>query len=465
MQLENPNSLPRHAPNSTEARDIEYLLHPVTNAKAHRTTGPIIMERGEGVRITDTSGKTYIEAMAGLWSVGVGFSEKRLADAAYAQMLKLPYSQIFSHRSHGPAVDLAEKLVTMAPGNMSKAFFTSSGSEANDTALKFLWYRSNALGQPQKKKIISRNRAYHGITIAATSLTGIAANHNSFDLIVPDMIRLTCPHHYREAQEGESEDAFATRLAEELEGEILKAGPETVCAMIAEPVMGAGGVVVPPETYWPKIQEVLRKYDILLVADEVITGFGRTGQMFACDTYGITPDIIVLSKQISSSYLPISAILMNDRVLDPIIEQSDRVGVLAHGYTAAAHPVCAAVALENIVIIEERDLVANAAEVGSYMIEGLRALADHPLVGEVRGIGMIAALELVTNKAARTALEKPGQLGAKVQAKLMEHGVISRAVVDAQCFCPPMIMTRADVDDMMVRVRRALDDVAADVLA
>lgn len=448
-------------PNSIEARDVAYHLHPYTNAKKHLEAGPLVINRGEGIYVFDNNGKRYIEAMAGLWSVGVGFNEKRLVKAATEQMARLPYYHTFTHKSHGPVIELAEKLVGMAPVPMSKAFFTNSGSEAIDTALKLIWYRSNALGQPERKKIIVRNRAYHGVTIAAACLTSLPGNHRSFDLIIPNVLRMTCPHHWREALPGESEEDFATRLAKELEDTILAEGPETIAAFFGEPVQGAGGVVVPPATYWQKVQAVLKKYDILLVADEVICGFGRTGTMFGSTTYGIEPDIMVLSKQLSSSYLPASALLINDKVFGPIMEESDKIGTLGHGYTASGHPVAAAVALENLKIIEERDLVGNAAAMGQRLRDGLNALSDHPLVGEVRGVGLIAAVELVTDKSAKTALETPGALGGLVNAHLQEAGLISRAMTDAVAFCPPLIIQAGEVDALLALFRTGLDNALA----
>ncbi|KRA00193.1 aminotransferase [Mesorhizobium sp. Root157] len=447
-------------PNSIEARDIAYHLHPYTNARKHQQVGPLVIESGEGVYVTDNNGKRYIEGMAGLWSVGLGFGEKRLVDAATRQMTKLPFYHTFTHKSHGPAVELAEKLVTMAPVPMSKAFFTNSGSEANDTAMKLIWYRSNALGQPERKKIISRMRAYHGVTIASASLTGLPNNHRSFDLPLQGILHTASPHHWRDAQPGESEEAFATRLAGELEALILAEGPETIAAFFGEPVMGAGGVVVPPRTYWAKIQAVLNKYDILLVADEVICGFGRTGSMFGCQTYDIKPDIMVMSKQLSSSYLPISALMANDRVLDPILDESDRIGTLGHGFTAGGHPVAAAVALETIKIIEERNLVAHAAEMGELLREGLRRLESHPLVGEVRGVGLIAAIELVVDKAAKTALEAPGALGGLFNAELQEQGIICRNMGDAVALCPPLIIQPNEVRSILDKFASALDTVS-----
>ncbi|HRO12906.1 MAG TPA: aspartate aminotransferase family protein [Amaricoccus sp.] len=455
--------VPRPNPNSQEGRDIAYHLHAYTNARKHLEVGPLVIERGEGVHVYDNAGRQYIEAMAGLWSVAVGFSEERLIDAATRQMRKLPYYHDFSHKSHGPVIDLAEKLVSMAPVPMSKAFFTNSGSEANDTALKLIWYRSNALGQPERKKVIARERGYHGVTIASASLTGLPNNHRSFDLPIAGVLRTGSPHFWRDALPGESEEEFATRRAEELEALILAEGPETIAAFFGEPVPGAGGVIVPPPTYWAKIQAVLRKYDILLVADEVICGFGRTGRMFGCETFDIRPDIMVLSKALSSSYLPISALLANEKVIGPVIEESDRIGTLGHGFTAGGHPVAAAVALESIAVIEERGLVEHAAAVGARLRAGLKALEGHPLVGEVRGVGLIAAVELVTDKAAKTALGAPGQLGALANAELQAAGVIGRNMGDALAFCPPLIIGEAEVDDLLGRVAGALDRVAKEL--
>ncbi|MFE1597270.1 aspartate aminotransferase family protein [Methylobacterium sp. ID0610] len=452
-------------PNSPEARDVAYHLHGYTNAKKHQEVGPLVIERGEGIHVYDTSGTRYIEAMAGLWSVAVGFNESRLVTAATRQMERLPYYHSFTHKSHGPLIDLAEKLVTMAPVPMSKAFFTNSGSEANDTVMKIIWYRANAMGQPQRKKIIARERAYHGVTIASASLTGLPNNHRSFDLPLAGILRTGSPHHWRDALPGESEEAFATRRAEELEQLILAEGPETIAAFFGEPVMGAGGVVVPPATYWEKIQAVLRKYDILLVADEVICGFGRTGRMFGCETYGIEPDVMVFSKALSSSYLPISALVANARVLDPVIAESDRIGTFGHGFTGGGHPVAAAVALESVRIIEEDGLVAQSARVGAHLQARLGELRDHPLVGEVRGVGLIAAVELVTSKAAKTALEPIGQLGGLVNAKLQANGVISRAMGDALAFCPPLIIDEAGVDAIVEQVRISLDQTLAEMPA
>lgn len=450
--------------NSPEARDIAYHMHSYTNAALHAEVGPKIMESGNGIYVRDADGHEYIEAMAGLWSAALGFSEQRLIDVATKQMQALPYYHNFAHRSHGPVIDLAEKLIGIAPVPMSKVYFTNSGSEANDTVMKMLWYRSNAMGEPQRKKFISRIRGYHGVTIASASLTGLPNNHRSFDLPIEGVLHTTCPHYWREGQEGETEEDFATRCATDLEDLIVKEGPETIAAMFAEPLMGAGGVIVPPATYWEKIQVVLKKYDILLVADEVICGFGRTGSMFGSQTFNIAPDVIVMSKQITSTYFPFSAIMINERVYDPVAAESGRIGVLGHGFTGGAHPVGAAVALENLNIIEERNLVTHAHELGIIFQKRLREFETHPLVGEARGVGLIGALELVTDKKAKKALDAPGQLGAKGNAAFWEHGVISRNMYDAMALCPPLIITEAQVDDLFTRIGKALDQVAAEVL-
>ena len=445
-------------PNSIEARDIAYHLHSYTNARKHQEVGPLIVNRGQGIYVEDIHGKKYIEALAGLWCVAVGFGERRLVEAASRQMAKLPYYHNFSHKSHGPVIELAEKLVSMAPAPISKVFFTNSGSEANDTALKLIWYRSNALGQSRRKKVISRVRAYHGVTVASASLTGLPNNHRSFDLPIPNILHTSCPHHWREGKPGESEEDFATRLAEELDTLILREDPETIAAFFGEPIMGAGGVIVPPKTYWTKIQAVLRKYDILLVADEVISGFGRIGNMFGCETLGIKPDMLVLSKQLASSYMPIAALLINERVFEPIADESNRIGVLAHGFTGSGHPVAAAVALENIRIIEERNLVEHARIVGERMQAGLRRFTDHPLMGEVRGMGLIAAIELVTDKERKAGPEPVGSLGAAVNMILEKNGVICRPIRDALAFCPPLIIEESEVDDLLGRIGSALDE-------
>ena len=444
-----------------QRRDITYHLHPYTNAVAHQKIGPRIIERGEGIYVFDDQGNKFVEGMAGLWSVAVGFGEPRLVDAATRQLNKLPFYHTFTHNSHTPSIELAEKLVGYTGGRMATAFFTNSGSEANDTVVKLVWYYNNALGREAKKKIIARERGYHGVTVASASLTGLAPNHRGFDLPLPQIKHTACPAYYREARPSESEETFATRLAGELEALILREGPETVAAFIGEPVMGAGGVIVPPRTYWNKIQAVCRKYDVLIVADEVITGFGRLGTMFGSDMFGIEPDIMVLSKQITSSYIPLAAVLLSPQLASAISDHSGKLGTFGHGYTTSGHPVAAAVAIENLNIIEERELVKNAAETGAVMQAALRELADHPLVGDVRGVGLIAGVELVADKATRRQFDPIGKVGAAVYEQARENGLIVRGIQYTIAFCPPLIITPEQVHDLVGRFSSALDQVHA----
>ena len=447
--------------NSLAMRDIAHVLHPYTNWVKHEKDGPLVIEEGKGVFVTDSEGKHYIEGMAGLWCASLGFGEERLVQAAADQMRKLPFYHSFAHKSHGPAIDLAERLTAMAPEGLEHVFFANSGSEANDTVVKFVWFYNNALGRPEKKKIISRIKAYHGVTVASASMTGLPNNHRDFDLPIANILHTDCPHHYRFAEPGESEEDFATRCAESLERMILAEGPETVAAFIGEPVMGAGGVIVPPATYWEKIQKVCRKYDVLVVADEVICGFGRTGKMFGCETYGIQPDIMTVAKQLSSSYLPISAVLISDAVYKATAENSNKIGVFGHGFTYSGHPVAAAVALETLKIYEERDILSHVAKVAPLLQEGLRRFEDHPLVGEVRGVGLVAAVELVADKATKAPFDSPGKVGAAFDKLVRDHGLILRNMVDAIAVCPPLIITEAEVDLLLERFGAALDDTLA----
>jgi len=357
-------------------------------------------------------------------------------------------------------IDLAEMLIERAPVPMSKVFFANSGSEANDSAIKMVWYLNNALDRPKKKKIIGRLKGYHGITIGSASLTGLAANHRSFDVPLPGFIHTMTPHFYHGALPGESEDAFATRCADELETLILAEGPDTVAAMWAEPVMGAGGVILPPRGYFPKIQAVLRKYDVLLVADEVICGFWRTGNYWGSQTLDIQPDILVCAKALSSSYLPISAVMVNQFVFDALATESNKIGTFGHGFTYSGHPVPAAVAIETLKIYDETDIGGHIHEVGPYMQAELRRrFADHELVGEVRGVGLIAAVELVADKAAHKNFEPAAKVGPRLVKLMEEHGVIGRTVInDALCFSPPLIISKAEIDEMLDRTEKALDE-------
>ena len=445
-------------------RDIDSVFHPYTNPIRHREVGPTRITHGRGVRVYDEAGRDYIEGLAGLWCTSLGWGEERLVEAAARQMRTLPFYHLFGHKAHDPAVELSERLLAMAPVPMAKVFLCGSGSEANDTAIKLIRYRANAMGRPEKKKIIARRRAYHGVTLATASLTGLPVNQRSFDVPLPGILHTTCPHLYREGRPGESEEAFATRLAEELEALILAEGPDTVAAFFAEPVMGAGGVVVPPAGYFPKIQAVLDRHDVLLVADEVITGFGRTGRMFGSETVAIRPDIMTVAKGLSSGYLPISALLLNERVMAPVVEEAGRIGTFGHGFTYGGHPVSAAVAVETLKIYDERDILAQVGRVAPALQDGLAAFSDHPLVGEVRGVGLLGALELVADRQSGAAFEPARGVGPAVVARAQAHGVILRAMGDTVAFAPPLVITAEEVAEMLARFGRALDE-AADAVA
>ena len=448
-------------PNSLAARDITTLVHPYTNLEKHKSEGPRIMKRGKGVRVQDDNGKWYLEGMAGLWCASLGFDEPRLVEVAAKQMAELPYYAIFNHASHQPAIELSERLLAIAPKGLTKVLYANSGSEANDSAVKMVWYYNNAIGRPQKKKIIGRFRGYHGVTVASASMTGQEINHKDWDLPLPGFLHTDCPSYFHYALPGESEEQFATRLAQNLEELILREGPETVAAFIAEPVNGGGGVIVPPATYFAKIQAVLKKYDVLFIADEVICGFGRTGNMFGCETFGIVPDMMTVAKALSASFLPISGLLMTEEIFEAIARNSDRLGTFGHGVTYAAHPVCAAVAAETLKIYEERDILGHVRSVAPRLQEGIRGLLDHPLIGNARGVGLIGAVEPVKDKATNEAFPVSEKVGQMIQQAAWERGIIVRGMRgDGIAFCPPLIINQAEIDELVAGVRGALDDVA-----
>ncbi|MEE4360591.1 MAG: aminotransferase [Pseudomonadales bacterium] len=445
------------APGSLEARDLASLLHPSTNLALLERTGPLVMERGEGVRIWDTHGKDYIEAMAGLWCTALGYGERSVAEVAAAQMNKLAYGHLFGGKSHEPAIELAEKIRDLVPIADARVFFGCSGSDANDTQVKLVRYYNNAIGRPRKKKILSRMKGYHGVTVASGSLTGLPSFHTHFDLPMEGVLHLTAPHHRRMAHAGEDEAAFCARLVDELEQTILREDPDTVAAFIAEPVLGAGGVIVPPEGYYDGVQRVLEKYDVLFIADEVICGFGRTGQPFGCQTFGIRPSTMSLAKALSSAYLPISAVVVPEWMVEPITETSGQVGVFGHGYTYSGHPVCAAVASHVLDLYAERDLFAHAARVAGPFQARLRACLDHPLVGEARGVGLIGAVELEQDPSEARAFDPKLGVGARCAKFAEAAGVIVRPLGDAIAFCPPLVVSEQEVHEIFDRFGRALD--------
>jgi len=451
-------------PNSPAARDVAYHIHPQTNLRKLKDEGPMVVVRGEGCRIFDESGKDYIEAAAGLWCASLGFTApERLARVAYDQMKQLGYYHTFRQASHPIVIDLAEKLLSIAPKGMAKAIFQCSGSEANDTAIKLIWYYHHAKGNPAKMKIIGRMFGYHGNTIAAVSVSGRPDMHADFGLPLPMMRHTEFPHYYRLHEKGESEEQFATRMADALEKLILAEGPETVGGFFAEPVMGGGGGILPPTTYFEKIQRVLRKYDVLFVADEVICGFGRTGNWWGSQTFDLEPDMISCAKALSAAFQPISALLVSDKIYQAMLTESDKRGSFAHGYTHSGHPVTAAVALETLRIYEEMDLVGHVRRVGAHLQRELAKSADHPLVGDINGVGLLHGVELVRDKAARSGYTPAGKVGGIIDRHARKRGLILRVVGDRVVFTPPLIIDEAEVDEMVARWRGALDDTWADL--
>ena len=441
-------------------RDAEALLHPYTDAIENEREGALVMARGDGVYVWDETGKQYIEGMAGLWCVSLGFGNQRLAEAASRQMRTLPFYHGFNRRSHEPQIELAERLKALAPVPMARTFFTNSGSEAIDSAIKLIWFYNNAIGRPAKKKIVGRRRGYHGITAAAASVTGVPANHAGFDLPFPGFLHTDLPHYWREGRDGESEEDFATRCAESLERLILAEGPETVAAFFAEPVMGAGGVILPPATYFEKIQQVLRRHDVLFAVDEVICGFGRTGRLWGSQTYALEPDILTMAKALSSGYLPIAAVQVNEKVYRGVADGTHAHGTFGHGFTYSGHPVSAAVALETLAIYDEIDLVGQVAKAAPHLQQGLAAFAGHKLVGEVAGVGLLGVAELVADKATRRPFDPAAKVGAYLTGRAEEHGLILRALGDRVAFSPPLIIDEAEIREMLARFGRALDDTA-----
>jgi 4-aminobutyrate--pyruvate transaminase len=456
-------------PNSAQARDIAYVVHQQTNLDSYARTGGALMTRGEGVYVFDDAGNRYLEAMAAMWCASLGFSERRLAEAAYKQMLALPYYHIFN-KANLPSIDLAEKLVDIAPRTeghepLTRVLFQCSGSEANDTAIKLIWYYFNAIGKPAKKKIIGRERGYHGNTVATVSLSGQPHMHADFDPISTLFRHTGNPHYYRYHLDGETEPQFAARRAAELEALILAEGPDTIAAFFAEPVQGGGGAITPPATYFDRVQAILRKYDILFVVDEVICGFGRTGNMWGSETYNLQPDMLTCAKALSASYQPISALLIGETIFAAMLAQSRKHGTFAHGFTYAGHPVACAVALETLRIYQDDGIVEHVRTVAPRFLGGLEQLREHPLVGDVRGVGLIAGVELVADKRSRRPFDPALKVGQRVADACQLEGLIVRAIGDRIAFTPPLIITAAEIDDMCARFRRGLDAVLAGLRA
>jgi 4-aminobutyrate--pyruvate transaminase len=429
-------------------RDIETVIHPYTNLVRHRETGPLILNEGRGIHLYDDKGKRYIEGLAGLWCTSLGYGNEELVEAAAQAMRKLSYTSIFSGKSHDAAIELSEKLKEIAPCPASKVLFGGSGSEANDMQIKLTWYMNNAKGRPKKKKIISRQRAYHGVTIASASLTGLPWVHNDFDLPIANILHTSCPHYYRFGEVGESEDQFADRMAKDLDDLIQKEGPDTVAAFIAEPIMGAGGVIIPPAGYFAKINAVLAKYDVRIIADEVICGFGRTGQWFGTTTMGMKPTSISMAKAITSAYFPMGAITIEEELYQAMLDESRKIGTFGHGFTYTAHPVGCAVALKTIEIYERDKTVEHVRKVASTFEKRIASFADHPLVGDTRAKGLIGAIELVADKKTKRAFDPKKGVGSLCADILQENGLIVRSMGDAVAFCPPLIIKEDEINEM-----------------
>lgn len=429
-------------------KDIENLFHPATNLVVHEDSKPLILDKGEGIYVYDIQGNKYIEGLAGLWCNALGFGNESLVETAANQMQKFGYGSLFASKSHEPAIMLSEKLIEMSPYQEGKVFFGNSGSDANDTQFKLFTYLNNALGKPKKKKFLARKKGYHGITVASGSMTGIPANHKLFDLPLPNFFHTDTPHFYREQISNETEEAFVARLTSNLEELIIKEGSDSFMAMIAEPLIGAGGVLIPPKNYFPAIQAVLDKYDIPLIDDEVVCGFGRTGNCWGYETFSMRPSSITIAKALSSGYIPISAVIVPEDIFEPIKKASNDVGVFGHGYTYSGHPVACAVALKTLEIYEELNLFSHVEKIAPKFQERVNKLGTFEFVGEARGIGLIAALEIVKNKGTKENFDPYGKVGKQIAEICQKNGLIVRAIGDVIAICPPLIITEEQVDEM-----------------
>ena len=429
-------------------KDIENLFHPATNLVVHEDKDPLILNKGEGIYVYDIQGNRYIEGLAGLWCNALGFGNESLVETAANQMQKFGYGSLFASKSHEPAIMLSEKLIEMSPYQEGKVFFGNSGSDANDTQYKLFTYLNNALGKPKKKKFLARKKGYHGITVASGSMTGIPANHKLFDLPLPNFFHTDTPHFYREQTSNETEEGFVARLANNLEELIIKEGSDSFMAMIAEPLIGAGGVLIPPKNYFPAIQTVLDKYDIPLIDDEVVCGFGRTGNCWGYETFSMRPSSITIAKALSSGYIPISAVIVPEEIFEPIKKASNEVGVFGHGYTYSGHPVACAVALRTLEIYEELNLFSHVVKITPKFQERVNKLGTFEFVGEARGIGLIAALEIVKNKDKKENFDPYGKVGKQIAEICQKNGLIVRAIGDVIAICPPLIITEEQVDEM-----------------
>lgn len=450
--------------NDLNAWDRDHFFHPSTHMGAHARgeTSRRVISGGEGVYITDTAGKRSLDAFAGLYCVNVGYGRTEIADAIAEQARELAYYHAYVGHGTEASITLARMIIERAPQHMSRVYFGLSGSDANETNIKLIWYYNNILGRPEKKKIISRWRGYHGSGVMTGSLTGLHLFHTAFDLPRAPILHTEAPYYFRREDRSLTEEQFSVHCAAKLEEMILAEGPDTVAAFIGEPILGTGGIVPPPAGYWAAIQKVLKKYDILLVADEVVTGFGRLGTMFGSDHYGMDPDLITIAKGLTSAYAPLSGSIVADRMWQVLVQGSDQMGPIGHGWTYSAHPICAAAGVANLKLIDELGLVGNAGEVGTYFRKGLAdALAHHPNVGEVRGDGLMAAVEFVEDKDDRKFFDPARKVGPAISAALLERGVIGRAMPqgDILGFAPPLCLTREQADVVVASAAKAVTDV------
>ena len=446
--------------NSPEARDLAHHLHSYTHLPSLERDGPLVLERGEGIYVHDTHGKRYLESVSGLWNVVAGFSEPRIVEAAHAAMSRMPAYHTFFGRTALPPIALADKLVEIAPMEVARVYFVNSGSEANDTAIKMLWMMARGAGETGRRKLISRSMAYHGTTVASCSLNG-KPYIGAFGLPLPEVHYVEAPHYWRNAHPGESEAAYGDRLAGELEALIEAEGPETIAGFFAEPVMGAGGAVPPPAGYFPKIQAVLNRHDIPFVSDEVVTGLGRTGNLWGAQTYDFTPDILVTSKALTSGYFPMAAVLLSPEMDRRLHHAAEAFGEFPHGFTTGGSPVAAAVALETIALITEPGgLLDNVKAVAPALEAALQEFEDHPLVGEVRCVGLLGALEIVADKDSKRPFAPDHEIGERIVSMAYARGLVTRPIGDAVIVAPPFIITAEQIGELMETLRAVLDELA-----
>jgi len=446
--------IPSRSTAEWQALDAAHYLHPFTDHAALSRKGTRVVTRAEGVYLYDSDGRQILDGMSGLWCVSLGYGRRELAEAAYRQLLELPYYNSFFQAAHPPAIELARLLSEVTPPQFRHVFFTGSGSEANDTVVRTVRRYWDLLGQPRRSVIISRKNAYHGSTMAGASLGGMAPMHAQGGLPIPGIEHIRQPYWYGEGGDL-SPDEFGVAAAQALEEKILEIGPERIAAFIGEPIQGAGGVIIPPRTYWPRIQEIVDRYGILLIADEVICGFGRTGEWFGSQYFGIRPDLMPIAKGMSSGYLPIGGVMVGDRVARTLIELG---GEFNHGFTYSGHPVACAVACAAINILRDERIVERVRnDIGPYLQQRWTELTDHPLVGEARGVGLIGALELVRDKATRQTFSDPGEIGTLCRDLCITNGLVMRAVRDTMIIAPPLVMTRSHVDELIEKARKSLD--------